>query len=729
MAQRFELDTQMALSVTPGSLVASTAANAMAYIAPNVGNNHLWYYKDSVTANVPLNLGTNLSFNTATNTLDAAAGSGGYGQVQEEGSNITVRTTLNFVGAGFTAADDAGNSRTNVSLDATLNALAAYNTNGILTQTAADTFVGRTLTAPAAGFSITNPDGVSGNPTFVLANDLAALEGLGATGFATRTAADTWAQRSMTGTAARITITNGDGVAGAPTFDIAATYVGQSSITTLGTIGTGVWNGTAIGPTFGGTGQTTYATGDTLYASAPNTLSKRTIGSAGNFYRVSGGVPVWTTAASTDLSDTANIALLNGNQTFTGNNTFSNNITMNGTPSAGTDVVTVAYVSNIVANGLKYHSVQAATTATQVITARTATTLTVGGTTYTVDGRTMANGEYVLIKDNTSGVGGAGSADNGAFLISGIGSSVLLTRVAYMDAAGEVDGHTFVIEDGSTNGGSIWLTVSEVTTLGTDAVVFTKIQTTGTVTSVSATAPSAGFTISGGPITTAGTFTFTLANDLAAVEGLATNGIAVRTATDTWATRTLTGTAARITITNGDGIAGAPTFDIAATYVGQSSITTLGTIGTGVWNGTAITGAFGGTGQTTTTIGDLLVGAAGNTWNKLAIGGNGTYLTSNGTTASWAALSVPVDECYITGQTGTTFDLDANTGAVTDVDGANKVFTVPADLKKVQVYRNGQLLYRSGTVTRDYTINTSTHVITFVTALVTGSSIYICKFA
>ncbi len=33
--------------------------------------------------------------------------------------------------------------------------------------------------------------------------------------------------------------------------------------------------------------------------------------------------------------------------------------------------------------------------------------------------------------------------------------------------------------------------------------------------------------------------------------------------------------------------------------------------------------------------GDLLVGTAGNTWGKLAIGGNGTCLTSNGTTASW----------------------------------------------------------------------------------------------
>jgi hypothetical protein len=102
----------------------------------------------------------------------------------------------------------------------------------------------------------------------------------------------------------------------------------------------------------------------------------------------------------------------------------------------------------------------------------------------------------------------------------------------------------------------------------TDTQLFEEFDTVwhnvGTVTSVAATAPAAGLTISGGPITESGTLTFALADDLAAVEALAAPGIATRTGTNTWTTRTLTGTAGNVTVTDGDGIAGNPTINLPA---------------------------------------------------------------------------------------------------------------------------------------------------------------------
>jgi hypothetical protein len=93
----------------------------------------------------------------------------------------------------------------------------------------------------------------------------------------------------------------------------------------------------------------------------------------------------------------------------------------------------------------------------------------------------------------------------------------------------------------------------------------------GTVTSVGLTAPAAGITVSNSPVTGAGTMGLTLANDLNAVEGLTGTGVAVRTGTDTWATRTITaGTG--ISISNGDGVSGNPTI----TATNNGTVTSIG---------------------------------------------------------------------------------------------------------------------------------------------------------
>lgn len=66
-------------------------------------------------------------------------------------------------------------------LDATLTALAAFNTNGILTQTAANTFAGRTITAANTNVVITDGNGVSGNPTIAVSPVMGTLTTLNST--------------------------------------------------------------------------------------------------------------------------------------------------------------------------------------------------------------------------------------------------------------------------------------------------------------------------------------------------------------------------------------------------------------------------------------------------------------------------------------------------------------------------------------------------------------------
>jgi hypothetical protein len=162
------------------------------------------------------------------------------------------------------------------------------------------TSVAASLTAPAAGITIT---GGAGSITFALANDLSALEAMSGTGLVARTASETYAQRTITGTSNRLSVSNGDGVSGNPTLDIDAAYVGQSSITTVGTIGTGTWAGTTVAVNKGGTGQTSYTDGQLLIGNTTgNTLAKGTLTAPAAGITITGGAGSITFALANDLS-------------------------------------------------------------------------------------------------------------------------------------------------------------------------------------------------------------------------------------------------------------------------------------------------------------------------------------------------------------------------------------------------------------------------------------------
>lgn len=99
---------------------------------------------------------------------------------------------------------------------------------------------------------------------------------------------------SVSGTADRITSSGGS----TPVIDIAATYVGQTSITTLGTVATGVWNGTTIAVPNGGTGTTTNTNHGVLIGQGSSAIAATTAGSSGQVLRSQGAAsdPTWTTA-------------------------------------------------------------------------------------------------------------------------------------------------------------------------------------------------------------------------------------------------------------------------------------------------------------------------------------------------------------------------------------------------------------------------------------------------
>lgn len=213
----FNTPAPPAPSLNPDNYVTDSELNAR---LPSGLQDQLVYFASTGDVLSPLNVGSGLGISGGAIAVTSA-----LNRVQEEGANLPQRATINFVGSSFTAADDAGNSRTNVTSDADLDAIASNSTNGIYARTGAGAVSARTITGPAAGITVSNGDGVSGNPTLVLANDLAGVEGLSTNGIATRTASDTWTTRTITGTANRIGVTNGDGVSGNPTLDIGSDVV------------------------------------------------------------------------------------------------------------------------------------------------------------------------------------------------------------------------------------------------------------------------------------------------------------------------------------------------------------------------------------------------------------------------------------------------------------------------------------------------------------------------
>lgn len=321
--------------------------------------------------------------------------------------------------------------------------------------------------------------------------------------------------------------------------------------------------------------------------------------------------------AATTLTLAQNITTT-GTPTF-GSLTLTSQLTLNGqiltasaTPSLATDVITLAYLQNQSFGTRDFkESVFVATTSAlpasnvvgSVITDSTAgSVLTIDGLAMNASNNVIAGKTRVLVKNQAT------PSQNGIYIVTTIGVAGtvpwVLTRASdFNTMSSNVSGQTLPnISNGS------YVFVGAGSTLARTGWVVNDADSALTTVNTSA--------INFIQFTGAGS---------------------------------ILGTANRITVTGN-------TINIASNYIGQSSITTVGTIVTGVWNGTTIAIANGGTGATTAldafnnlspmnTLGDLL---SDDGTNAVRVAGNITttkqFLSQTGTGTvsalpAWSALA------------------------------------------------------------------------------------------
>ena len=321
--------------------------------------------------------------------------------------------------------------------------------------------------------------------------------------------------------------------------------------------------------------------GALVFASSP-TLVTPTLGAA-----------LATSITATSGNMTVNAAAGNNsvNLVPTGTGTVdvaNKRITSVAEPTQSSDAATKNYVDAVKTGLDPKDSVRIATTAALTATYANGTsgvgaTLTNSGTqaAFTVDSIVGVAGDRVLVKDQASAL------QNGFYSITTVGTAStnwVLTRTTDADENSELSPGAFTfVEEGTVNGQNGYVcTNTGSVTVGTTSITF--VQFSG-----------AGQIIAGDGLTKTG-------NTLNAV-----------------------GTTNRISIS-------ADAIDISSSYVGQATITTLGTIGTGTWQGTVVGPTYGGTG-------------VNNGSNTLTLAGNVSHagaFTQTFTATANTSLTLPV---------------------------------------------------------------------------------------
>ena len=223
-----------------------------------------------------------------------------------------------------------------------------------------------------------------------------------------------------------------------------------------------------------------------------------------------------------------------------------------------------AYVDSV-ANGLDVKkSCRVATTANLATTySNGAGTLTATSNgAISIDGVTLVADDRILVKDQTAGL------QNGFYKVTTVGdgsNAYVITRTPDADAASELTAGAFTFaEEGTDNGDNGYvLSTDGAITLGTTAISFDQ---------------------------------FSGAGQISAGNGLTKSGNTIN----------VVGTADRISVS-------ADAINIASGYVGQNTITTLGTLTTGEWAADDVAVTHGGTGVSSHTGNGYWISNAGGT--------------------------------------------------------------------------------------------------------------------
>lgn len=253
------------LAISSGGTGQNSKTSAFDALAPTTTKGDVIVYNG--TDNIRIGVGTDGQVLTADSTqvsgIKWAINAGGdvTGPASSTDNALTRfdGTTGKVIQNSNATLSDTGDLNLSIPLGVASGGTGVNTLTGLAAGNGTSALVGRIITGPAAGISVTNGSGVSGNPTLALANDLAALEGLSTTGLIARTATDTMTTRTITGTANQITVTNGDGIADNPTLSLPSTVQisgisFDSGVNTLNHYSEGTFTPAIIGATTPGTG-------------------------------------------------------------------------------------------------------------------------------------------------------------------------------------------------------------------------------------------------------------------------------------------------------------------------------------------------------------------------------------------------------------------------------------------------------------------------------------------